>query len=154
MSRYSPVYARTLRCTSCWDGNKQHIQTSLRFELVFPEIRLEAKRHTDRRPRHRNRFHQTPCTHTRLHALQTQKYVTSVSESLSAPCFSNNNEKYFHAPDFAASCFFNVNNSGLFLKRFSISPALVILSILPLHGLYSVSTRSIQYKRPRSAHSY
>ena len=68
-----------------------------------------------------------PCKHnTRLHALQTHKYLTSVSEPLSAPCFSNNNEKYFHASDFAASCLFNVNNSGLFLKRFLISPALVI----------------------------
>jgi len=40
MSRYihSLVYARTLRCASCWDGNKQHIQTSLRFELVVLEI--------------------------------------------------------------------------------------------------------------------
>jgi len=27
----------------------------LRFELVVPEIRLGAKRHTERRPRHRNR---------------------------------------------------------------------------------------------------
>jgi len=44
--------------------------------------------------------------------------LTSVSEPLSAPCFSNNNEKYFHASDFVASYFFNVNYSGVISKTF------------------------------------
>ena len=89
--------------------------------------------------------------YTRLHALQTHQYLTSVSEPLSAPCFSNNNENT--STHIISQLRVSLMKMGLFLKRFSISPALVILSVLDLYIAYSVSTRSTQYKRPRSAHS-
>ena len=86
-----------------------------------------------------------------LHILlgRQQATYTNIYQPLSAPCFSNNNGKYFHVSDFADLCFFDVNNSGLFLKRFSMS---LVIFVGPsfteptvfLHVVYSTNDHAVR----------